>query len=111
MGTVTVDEIACAVGAGRLAGVGAGLAWVASDIARRKVDRLLRPLVAQLRSRAVHVLQRLADVSQKTLMLSSAASSATAHGRPSAQSSPTKYTASALTCQFTSQHLFEKGLY
>ncbi len=99
MGTVTVDEIACAVGAGRLAGVGAGLAWVASDIARRKVDRLLRPLVAQLRSRAVHLLQRLADVSQKTLMLSvSASSSATAHGRPSTQSSPTKYTASALTC-------------
>lgn len=61
---VTIHDIATASGPNRLT-TPANYAWTASDIAQKKTQAVLLPLVDQLFKRAVYILKRLVDIVDK----------------------------------------------
>jgi hypothetical protein len=64
MGLVTMDDVACSAGPTKISTV-SNFAWVASDLAKRKVEKTLKPLIQQLKNRAVYILKRLVDIVDK----------------------------------------------
>jgi len=64
--TVTMDEVATAIGPNKLNNA-PNYAWVASDIAQKKAQKELRPLVDQLFKRAVYIMKRLTGIVDKML--------------------------------------------
>jgi len=63
---VTLHDIATAAGPNRLT-TPANFAWTASDIAQKKTQAALLPLVDQLFARAVYILKRLVDIVDKMI--------------------------------------------
>jgi len=63
---VTIHDIATASGPNRLT-TPANYAWTASDIAQKKSQAVLLPLVDQLFTRAVYILKRLVDIVDKMM--------------------------------------------
>ena len=61
VGSFSVSEIATAAGPSKINNT-SNMAWTASDLAQKRCQRALMPLVEQLYRRAVFVLGRLADI-------------------------------------------------
>lgn len=59
-----MDDVACSAGPTKISTV-SNFAWVASDLAKRKVEKTLKPLIQQLKNRAVYILKRLVDIVDK----------------------------------------------
>lgn len=59
-----MDDVACSAGPTKISTV-SNFAWVASDIAKRKVEKTLKPLIEQLKVRAVYIMKRLVDIVDK----------------------------------------------
>jgi hypothetical protein len=66
VGDISASEVATAAGPARL-GSAAVLAWAASDLAQKRCQRALLPLVEQLYRRATCVLGRLADIVEQMI--------------------------------------------
>jgi len=63
---VTGDDIATAAGISKLNNV-PNYAWAASDLAQQKSQDAFVPLIEQLTSRAVYIMKRLTEISEKVL--------------------------------------------
>jgi len=63
---VTMDDVATAAGINKLNNI-PNYAWAASDLAQQKSQDAFVPLIDQLTNRAVYIMKRLTDISQKIL--------------------------------------------
>jgi len=63
---VTMDDVATAAGINKLNNI-PNYSWAASDLAQQKSQEAFVPLIEQLTNRAVFIMKRLTDVSEKVL--------------------------------------------
>jgi len=63
---VTMDDVATAAGISKLNNV-PNYAWAASDLAQQKSQDAFVPLIEQLTNRAVYIVKRLTDITEKIL--------------------------------------------
>jgi GTP-binding protein EngB required for normal cell division len=75
IGSISPSEVATAAGPTRINNA-SNLAWAASDLAQKRVQRALMPLVDHLYHRASFVLSRLADIVESLLESEAAAAAA-----------------------------------
>jgi len=66
MSDVAPDDVATAAGINKLNNI-PNYAWAASDLAQQKAQDAFVPLIEQLTSRAVYIMKRLTDISEKVL--------------------------------------------
>lgn len=67
LGELSASEVATAAGPSRINNV-SNLAWAASDLAQKRVQRALMPLVEQLYRRGSFILKRLADIVERMIV-------------------------------------------
>jgi len=63
---VTMDDVATAAGINKLNNI-PNYAWAASDLAQQKSQDAFVPLIDQLTNRAIYIMKRLTDITQKVL--------------------------------------------